>query len=96
MACSVYREELERRARMWAQGMSIREIAAECFVTPNTIERYVCRYRKFFPRRSPRSSLTERDRARAMRAEGMTYKAIAETLSRHEGTVWHWCNDGGE
>ena len=94
MARHVDHEELERRAEMWARGMSIREMAAECFVAPITIERYVYRHRKFFPRRSPRSSLTERDGARAMRSEGMTYKAIADTLSRHEDTVWHWCNDG--
>lgn len=96
MACTVDHEELERRARMWARGMSIREIAAECFVAPITIERYVYRYRKFFPCRSPRSTTDERDRARAMRADGMTYKAIADALGRHENTVWRWCNDGGE
>ena len=94
MACHVDYEELAIRTQLWAQGMSIREMAKERFVAAKTMERYVYRYRKYFPHRHTPSTAEERDRARAMHAEGMTYEAIAETLSRHESTVRHWCNDG--
>lgn len=94
MAGTVCHKELERRARMWAQGMSIREMADECFVTYKTMQCYVCRYRKFFPRRHTPSTTDERKRARAMRAEGMTYRAIANELGRNKNAVWHWCKDG--
>ncbi len=93
MACHVDREELAIRMQLWAQGMSIREMAEERFVTHKTMQRYVCRHRKFFPRRHRASTAEEREKARAMRAEGMTYKAIAETLGRNKNAVWHWCND---
>lgn len=96
MAGTVDREELAIRMRLWSQGMSVKEMAAECCVTYKTMQCYVCRYRKYFPRRHTPSTTDERDRARAMRADGMTYKAIAETLGRKKRTVWQWCNDGGE
>lgn len=94
MACTVDHEELERRARMWAQGMSIREMAKERFITAKTMGSYVCRYRKFFPRRHMASTAEEREKARAMRAEGMTYRAVADVLGRNKNAVWHWCKDG--
>lgn len=94
MACHVDHEELAIRMRLWAQGMSIREMAAERFVTYKTMQCYVCRHREFFPRRHALSTTDERKRARAMRDEGMTYKAIADVLGRNKNAVWHWCNDG--
>lgn len=94
MACHVDHEELERRAQLWAQGMSVKQMAEECCVTAKTMGSYVCRYRKFFPHRRTPSTAEERDRARAMRAEGMTYEAIANELGRNKNAVWHWCKDG--
>ena len=91
MACHVDHEELERRAHMWAHGMSLREMAKECYVTYKTMQCYVCRHREFFPHRHAPSTTDERNRARAMRADGMTYEAIADALSRDIDSVWQWC-----
>ena len=93
MACRVDHKELERRARMWAQDMSLREMAKECCVTYKTMQCYVCRHREYFPRRHTPSTTDERTKARAMRADGMTYKAIADAFGRDVGAVWRWCKD---
>lgn len=97
MVCPVYREELERRARMWAQGMSTKEMAKECCVSVDTITSYASYHREHFPHRHVTNMIgdaEERERARAMRADGMTYKAIADALGRSRSTVRQWCNGG--
>ena len=97
MACHVDHEELERRARMWAQGMSTKEMADECCVSVDAITSYASYHREFFPHRHITTMVgdaEERERARAMRADGMTYKAIADTLCRSRSTVRQWCNGG--
>lgn len=94
MTRTVCRKELERRAQMWAQGLSTKQMAEECCVSVYAINAYVRTHRDEFPYRQPTSSLDERERARRMRAEGMTYKAIGAKLGRDTSTVWHWCNDG--
>ena len=97
MACPVYREELERRARMWAQGMSTKEMAEECCVSVDAITSYASYHREHFPHRHVTTIVgdaEERERAMLMRADGMTYRAIAKTLGRSRSTVRQWCNGG--
>ena len=89
-------KELTRRARMWASGISIREIANECCVTEHTIECYVRKHSDLFPYRHATSTPEERESARMMRSSGMTYMAIAEALGRDISTVVRWCGEEGK
>ena len=56
------------------------------------IDDYLDRHRDVFQRRRQHrvSTSEERDRARAMRADGMTYLAIANELGRPVSTVRGW------
>lgn len=83
--------ELRRRAMLWAQGLSTKQIAHECGTSVRTMQRYISDHRWAFPYRDPSNSTREeRDRARAMRADGMTYLAIANELDRPVSTVRSW------
>ena len=89
--------ELKRRAELWAQGKSARQIAEECGVTKDRISEYARLHRDVMPLRG-RGRATEEDRRRAreMRAEGMTYLAIACELDRPVSTVRSWIVKGCE
>lgn len=92
----VDREELERRAWMWAQGLSTKQMAEECCVSVDAITSYASYHREHFPHRHVTTIVgdaEERERARVMRADGMTYRAIAKTLGRSRSTVRQWCKD---
>lgn len=89
-------KELTRRARMWANGMSIREIANECCVTEHTIECYVRKHRDLFPYRHATSTLAERESAKEMHESGMTYASVAKELGRDISTIVRWCGDVGK
>lgn len=86
-----YSRVLYTRAKMWAQGLSTKQIANKCGTTVRTMQQYISDHRWAFPYRDASSNTREdRDRARAMRAEGMTYLAIANELDRPVSTVRSW------
>lgn len=88
--------ELRRRAKLWAQGLSTKQIAHECGTSVRTMQRYISDHRWAFPYRDPsNSTIEDRDRARAMRADGMTYLAIANELGRPVSTVRGWMTKEG-
>ena len=78
-------EVLEMRAR----GFTYAEIAARVGVAWGTVKKCILRnsrpgHTRWDIRRA------EVDRMRAMRAEGMTYEAIAVTMRRSRGAVYRW------
>ena len=85
-------EKLEHRAKLWAQGMSTKQMAHECGMTERSMCRYIDCHRSAFPRRKKQCGCTDEElrRAREMRAEGMSFLAIANELDRPVSTVRSW------
>ena len=73
-------EKLKLRAAMWANGMSIQEIADVCGVQYRAIESYARKHRSRFPKRSKTRRPTMDDRMWAMYGDGLPIWRIAEEL----------------
>lgn len=88
------------------EGMTLRDIAERCLVATSTIQRYTIKSDNGSRRGRPRSNAipspsearadileTHRQRARAMRAQGATLKAIIRHVGHSEKTVKEWVRD---
>ena len=83
-----YRVMLERRAAMWAKGLSIKAMARREGVTRYAMSKFTETHRESFPYRyAPRVTLDSEEVMRRMKAEGMTYKEIARQMGTSVATV---------
>ena len=90
MAGTVDKAELEHRVALWESGMSVQEMADECYVTLSGMSAYIQMHRESFRPRRRRITEGEIDMARAMYEQGMSCSEIAEVLGRHATTVHSW------
>lgn len=81
--------QYEAAKKMWASGMSVKQMAYRLGISKRSVTYYVTRYRFDFPQRHRSKRLTDAQRQWiiAMRDEGATIKHIAEEVGCHKNTV---------
>lgn len=81
--------QYEAAKKMWANGVSVKQMAYRLGISTRSVTYYVTRYRFDFPQRHRSKRLTDAQRQWiiAMRDEGATIKHIADEIGCHENTV---------
>ena len=89
--------ELERARRMWAEGRSIKGIAAELGITRCAMASVIQRNRDAFPRRRTCRRTTDEDLAvlARLRSSGASDRDIARATGMSESTVRFWLEREG-
>lgn len=85
-------------SRLWQQGMVGSRIAKTLGIDERKLYEMTHNHRDLFPRRRAEFehvSDAEKWLMVEMRANGMTYRAIAEELGREHSTVRRWCHRAG-
>ena len=78
-------------AGLWAQGLSVREIADHVGYAEQTVRIFAHRHRELCPyRRPPKRTDEGVARMWALRSKGMSWSAIARELGISPATVWLW------
>lgn len=83
--------QYEAAKKMWASGVSVKQMAYQLGISKRSAMYYITRYRFDFPERfkCPRLTPDERKSIVAMRADGMKIREIADAIGCHKNTVYN-------